>query len=354
MSGENKTEQPTPRRRQKARESGQIARSRELPSALVMAAGIAVLAWRCPSLVWEWRSLLRRTLDVAAQNETVVRAETMQVMFSASAIAVAPVALSAFVVAMAASVAQGGFIFAPASLVPKGARLNPAQKLSQMFSLNAVSALLKSLIPGAGIAYFGTSVIAREWPKLLAARSSTAAGTLWLFSSVAFEIAWKSALVMLAWAGADYLLVRRKFESDLRMTKEEIKQEMKETDGNPLIKARIRRIQRQVRRSRMLQDVQRARVVVTNPTHFAVALEYQVDMACPVVVAKGRDALAQQIKQVAIWHGVAIVENPPLAQALYRTVEVGQSIPSKLYVAVAEVLAFVYRVQRQASSGRSR
>ena len=155
-----------------------------------------------------------------------------------------------------------------------------------------------------------------------------------------------------SWSGIDYLLERRKFESDLRMSRQEMVDEFKETEGNPAVKARIRRLQRQVRRRRMLQDVERATVVITNPTEFAVALEFSPLLSAPVVVAKGRNLLAAEIKQVARWHGIPLVENPPLAHTLYRAVEIGQSIPPKLYQVVAEVLAAIYRVQAQVSGAR--
>ena len=149
----------------------------------------------------------------------------------------------------------------------------------------------------------------------------------------------------MAWSGVDYLLTWRKIENDLKMSRQEIKDESKESDGNPEVKSRIRRMQHQMRRLAMLRDTQTASVVITNPTHFAVALRYDMEMDAPIVVAKGRDLLAQEIKDVARWHGVPILENPPLAQALYKTVDVGRQIPAKLYTAVAEILAFVFRAQ---------
>jgi flagellar biosynthetic protein FlhB len=161
-----------------------------------------------------------------------------------------------------------------------------------------------------------------------------------------FEIMWKGCLVFSIWSAADFLLERFNFERQLRMSKQEIKDENKEIEGNPTIRGRIRRLQRQMRKRRMLREATKATVVVTNPTHFAVALQYLPgEMEAPVVVAKGLNLLAQMIRQQAVWHGIPIVENPPLAQALYRAVEVGEMIPSKLYTAVAEILAFVYRMQ---------
>jgi flagellar biosynthetic protein FlhB len=163
-----------------------------------------------------------------------------------------------------------------------------------------------------------------------------------------FEVAWKGSLVLLAWAGADYFLERQRHENDLKMSKQEQKDEFKETEGHPAIKQRIRRLQRQSRRKRMLKDVERAAVVITNPTEYAIALEYRMDMDAPVVVAKGRNLIAAQIKEIARWNGIPMVENVPLAHALYRAVEVGQSIPAQLYTVVAEILAAIWRAQTRA------
>jgi flagellar biosynthetic protein FlhB len=173
-----------------------------------------------------------------------------------------------------------------------------------------------------------------------------------VLAGAAFALAWKAALVVCIWAAVDYMATRWKHARDLRMSREEVKQEYKESEGNPQMKARIRRMQRQQRRRQMLDDVKRATVVVTNPTHYAVALDYGPQMAAPVVLAKGRDLIAQQIKQTANWYEVPVIENVALAHALYRTVEVGQAIPARLYTAVAEILAFVYRAQAQSRGGR--
>ena len=160
-----------------------------------------------------------------------------------------------------------------------------------------------------------------------------------------FELTWKSGLVLLAWSSVDYFLTLRKMDSDMKMTKQEVRQEYKETDGNPIIKSRIRQAQRTMRKRQSLKAAATATVIVTNPTHYAVALRYEPDMSAPMVVAKGRDLLAEKIKQLARDNGIMLVENKPLAQALYKSVEVGDSIPSKLYQAVAEILATVFRAQ---------
>jgi flagellar biosynthetic protein FlhB len=168
---------------------------------------------------------------------------------------------------------------------------------------------------------------------------------LWVLALM-FEIMWKGGLIFALWSAADFFIQRFDFERQLRMSKQEVKDESKETEGNPVIRGRIRRLQRQMRKRRMIRETAQATVVVTNPTHFAVALRYvPEEMAAPKVVAKGMNLLAQMIRQQAIWHSVPIVENPPLAQTLYRVVEVGETIPAKLYTAVAEILAFIYRMQ---------
>ena len=247
--------------------------------------------------------------------------------------------------ATSAALAQGGLVLAPSSLVPDLSRLSPSRRLEQLFSLTAVSRLLKSLLPAVALVYLAISAVAHEWPQFLGLADRSVRGVGGFVLGEVFAVAWKSALVLMIWSGVDYLVERRKFESDLRMSRQEIVDEFKETEGHPTIKARIRRLQRQVRRRRMLKDVERATVVITNPTQFAVALEFNPQMGAPLVVAKGRNLLAAEIKQVARWHGIPLLENPPLAHALYRAVEVGQAIPPKLYRVVAEVLAAIYRVQ---------
>jgi flagellar biosynthetic protein FlhB len=255
-----------------------------------------------------------------------------------------------WVLALASSLAQGGFVFASEALVPKPERLSPAKKLGQMFSPAGLSAPTKSLLPFAVLAYLGANLLLRDWPALLESVQLPVPAIVHFAYERTLEICWKSTLVLLLWAGFDYLLQRLKLSRDLRMSKQEIREEFKQTEGNPTVKARIRRLQRQVRRRRMLKNVEKATVVITNPTHFAVALEFRPEMAAPVVVAKGVNALAEQIKQAARWHEVPMIENRPLAQALYRGVEVGQAIPAKLYAAVAEILAFIYRAQMRAAA----
>jgi flagellar biosynthetic protein FlhB len=351
MADANKTEQATPQRRRKAREKGQIARSRDLSSSLALFAVLFVISWQGSSAVLQWRQLFARVLDAAAESELRVGSPLGQWTLLTALNWCVPAMLAALMVGALGAIAQGGPVFATALLAPSMGRISPAQKASQLFSTTSLAALLKSLIPFTFIGVIAYQVVTRDWQSVSILGFATSRAMLAFLLDHSYEIAWKSALVLLLWSGFDYLLARQKHERELRMTRQEIREEAKESEGNPQIKAQIRRIQRQRRRKQMLRDVERATVVVTNPTHFAIALEYAPDMAAPVVVAKGRNLLAQQIKQAAVWHGVPMIENPPLAHALYRTVEVGQAIPAKLFTAVAEILAFVYRMQQRVANG---
>ncbi len=175
-----------------------------------------------------------------------------------------------------------------------------------------------------------------------------------LISSVLIEICWKCGLILLVWGGVDYLLLWRKSEGDLKMSRQDLKEEMKQSEGNPQSKASIRKLQRQTRRKQMLKAAETATVVVTNPTHYAVALRYEVNMAAPIVVAKGLDnARAPKIKEIAWQRDIPVMENRPLAQALYKGVEVGDPIPAALYHAVAEILVLVYKAQAEVQQARS-
>jgi len=251
---------------------------------------------------------------------------------------------------MAASLAQGGLVFAPALLKPSLERISPAAKMKRLLSLSSLAAMAKSLLPTFAMVYLAVGILRRDWTLLSGSGELHPRSFAGLLASRLFELGWKCALVLLVWSAIEFLVARQRFESDLRMTQQEVREEIKESEGNPQVKARIRKLQRQVRRKRMLEDVKRAAVVVTNPTEYAIALEYHDGLNAPLVVAKGRNLLAAQIKHAARWAGVPTIENVPLAHALYRTAEVGQYIPAKLYAAVAEILAFILRAEARASA----
>lgn len=348
---ENRTEQATPRRREKARQEGQVAYSRDLSSSLVFLAGLLLIAWLVPGWVTRWRALFQTALDVGVTSSFSPNSDLFALTFTTLGRIVGPVFLLTWTIAVASMAAQTGFRLAPAAMKPNFGRFNPVANLSGIFSSAGISRTLKSLVPLSVIVYLAVAMVNRDWADAIQLSGLTAKASItWVVQRI-YEIGWKSGLVFLAWAGFDYFLQRRGLAQRLRMTKEEVRQENKDTGPNPLVRGRIRRLQRQMQRKWMLQDVSKASVVVTNPTHYAIALQYEPEtMSAPVVIAKGRDLLAQQIKDMARWHNVPLVENVPLAHALYRSAEVGQAIPVKLYTAIAEILAFIYQAQARAEA----
>lgn len=347
MADQNKTEKATPRRRQKAREKGQVARSRDLIASVGTISAVILLAGQAPAFASAWRGFLLHTLDAAATGQ-----QPAGFVWHSAAGLFRGVALAAgisWLLASVSGIAQGGLVFAPAALAPAPNRLSPTSRVEQLFSLSAVSRLLKSLVPTAAMVLLTVSIMSRDWDQLPGLLHASRTAVIAFAASRIFELAWKLSLVLLAWSAADYLFERWRHENDLKMSRQDLRDEFKETEGNPAVKMRIRRLQRQARRRRMLKDVERAAVVITNPTEFAIALEFSMEMQAPVVIAKGRNLLAAQIREVALWHGIPLVENPPLAHALYRAVEIGQAIPPKLYVVVAEILAAIWRAQARAS-----
>jgi flagellar biosynthetic protein FlhB len=318
---------------------------------LAFAAGGAALAFGVTHWQQAWRGLLAHCLRMDNPPSPASIVGAMNYVAFTTGLWCAPVAAAALCAAVAGSLAQGGFVLAPGALRPKLERISPASRLKNLVSITALVQMAKSLVVAAVLAWVAWTTVSDRAALLLNSPFLSGASIAHALASLAFALAWKTALVLCLWSGADYFVTRWKHERDLRMSRDDLKQEIKETEGNPQMKARIRRLQRQQRRRRMLQDVKRATVVVTNPSHYAVALEYTTEMAAPVVLAKGRDLLAQQIKQIANWNGIPVMENVPLAHALYRTAEVGQTIPARLYAAVAEILAFVYRAQSHAGRG---
>jgi flagellar biosynthetic protein FlhB len=238
----------------------------------------------------------------------------------------------------------GGINFYAGAIGFKPDRINPASNLKNLFSLRAAARMGKSLLPAGLLAVFAVQRIARQ---LTVPPFSTA--RLELLGADVYGLLLAAAWLLFGWSAIDYLVEWQSRESRLKMSKQEMREEMKQTEGNPQIRGRIRNLQRQMRRRRVKADVSKAAVVLTNPTHYAVALGFDfATMEAPKVVAKGRNLLAEEIKAEARWAGVPILENPPLARSLYRSVEVGQAIPVDLYAAVAAILAYLYRQRVEA------
>ncbi len=354
MPEANQTEKATPRRRQQAREQGMVVRSRELTSTIAMTSMVAMLMFVGHDAAQHWTTLYRMLLDDSISegidaNGPVLFWTTVEALRW-----MVPVLVGALVISLAVNHVQGGITFAPAALQPSFGRMNPASRLGQIFSPAGLSNLGRSLLPFGAIAWIGVSALSGAWTQLERASFENLPGIAAFVGRTALSIGWRCALVLLVWSGAEYGLNWIKAEADMRMSHEELKEEGKQTEGSPVIKTRIRRVQRQMHRKFMKAAAKTATVVVTNPTHYAVALRYEQDMAAPIVVAKGVDFLALEIRAIAAEHNIPVMENRPLAQALYKSVEIGDSIPSALYQAVADLLVLVYRAQAELRAAEAR
>jgi flagellar biosynthetic protein FlhB len=336
----DRTEQATPRRRQKAREKGQIARSRELVSMAATAGILFVFYLAGASFMTNMTGLTGRLLSLRYGKDslTVMRAASVDMMML-----LVPFFAAAIMLAVLSNVLQGGILFKPLSL--ELSRLNPLEGFKNLFSITALPGLFKSTFKFIlGIVLF--YIMAK---KALVVLPMTSAMGLHDIQSVAFGLIGKTAAyaftTYFVLALLDYLYERWKFERSLRMTKEEIREESRESDGDPLIKAKIRSMQRDMARRRMMEAVPKATVVITNPTHIAVALLYKKDQtSAPKVIAKGKGYVAERIREIARKHGVPLMEDKPLARALFK-VKLDSYIPEELYRAVAKILAYIYKLK---------
>ena len=346
MADQGKTEQPTQRRLQKAREEGQFPAARELVSALQFMVFLALLG--AGGAAWFTQFCqTTRSLFLLAFTPQLTREDLTHVAWQLAAKHFLPLALGGLAVAVATlafRLITTRFGFSLKKLAPDAARLNPLSKLKELPRQN-LPTLVQSivLLP---VFLWAVYAIARDKLDVFLALPLTSAAAGWsLLGGSLMELFWKAAGVFLVFGVVDLTRQWHRHKQDLRMSKQDIKEEAKDIEGNPQMKARIRRLQRDRARRNMMKDVPKATAVVVNPTHFAVAIRYQVEtMAAPLVVAKGKNYLALRIRQKAIEHQVPIIENPPLAQALYKSVEVGQEIPPHLYRAVAEILAYIYKL----------
>jgi len=349
---QDRSEQPTGKRLRDAAERGQVARSKEVQDVVQLAAALMTLSWAgsymVRTLADQVGSGLSRIDGVA--HRTVMPSELTSIATSylgTLAIIVGPVMLTAVVGALAAVYAQGGWNVSWQPLQPNFSKLSPANGLKRFVPTKAGVDLLRVTIVAIALAWVAWGVIwpfVETSPLLSRVSLADAAGSAWL---TVVTLVKRALIVFATIATADYLIKRYQMRQSLKMTKQEVKEEHKMLEGNPEIKGRIRRLQREMARKRMLAAVPKATVVITNPTHVAVALEYKRDaMAAPKVLAKGADHLALKIKEVARQHGVPTVENVPLARALYANADVDQAIPGHLFEAVAEVLAYLVRLKQ--------
>ena len=347
-SGQERTESATPRRKERAREEGQVVKSREVVSSALFLGNLLFFSIAGTALYQHMVQMTKETLTHLADTEVSVSGVYVVLtdMLNHLAIMLVPLFLTLVVLALAVNLLQTGVLFTPKGLGIKASRINPWEGLKRMFSLQAVHELFKSLVKIGIVGYIGYTTIAADIVHVFPLSQQALEDILAFLGQGMFRLGLHTSYAMVALAILDYGFQRWQYEKSLRMTAQEVKEERKESEGDPHVKARVRSIMREMARKRMMAEVPKADVVVTNPTHVAVALRYRrQEMPAPKVVAKGAGYIAERIRTVAREHNVPVIENRAVARSLYQTVELGDTIPEILYKAVAEILAYVYRLK---------
>lgn len=352
LFSEERTEAATPKRKREAREKGQVAKSKEIVTAAVLLAGFLAMRIFASSIYSNLSELIEYFFNFPINTEAAITTGDITKVYLYAlwvfAKVTAPLLLIAGLVSFAVNYIQVGYLFTLKPLVPKFNKLNPIEGFKNIFSKNAFVELIKSIFKIGIIGYIIYSYLQKNFviiPQLL---SMDMWSTAVFIGNTIVNTGIRVAVVLLVMSLFDYGFQYWQFEKKLKMTKQEIKEEYKMTEGNPQIKSKIREKQRQMSLKRMMTEVPKADVVITNPTHFAIAIKYDATKAeAPMVLAKGKDLIAQKIKEIAKENRVPTVENKPLAQALYKSVDIGDMVPADLYKAVAEVLAFVYSLKNK-------
>ncbi|NPA38938.1 MAG: flagellar biosynthesis protein FlhB [Thermodesulfobacteria bacterium] len=347
---EERTEEPTPRRREEARKRGQVAKSRELSSVAILGAGFLTFTAFSYLFFEQFYKVFYQCLNsyyVPLNISSLVG--LAQVLLKETLIILAPFFVIVCLVAIIVYLVQtGGGVWASEAINFDLDKINPIEGIKRMFSLTALVELIKSLAKLAiliGVSYW---IIKKNLADMLKLLGMDVAYISFSFKEFLKDFIEKLLVILAGLAFLDWLYARWDVERKLKLTRQELKEELKQTEGDPWVKSKIRQKQREISRRRMLQEVPKADVVITNPTHYAVALKYEMKkMPAPQVIAKGRDFLAQKIKEIAKQHGVPVYQDPPLARLLYEKVEVGEYIPEELYQVVAKVLAHVYKLKNK-------
>ena len=346
--GQEKTETATPRRREEARQDGNVPRSQEINTVSMLLCAMLMM-WMFAPRTFEMLSSLQVKYHSSLHEREISESTTPALFWDIAKdilLIVYPFTLSFILTALIIGLAQVGFLFTTKSMQPKPSRLSPLEGVKRIFSARGAMELAKSLLKIALIAPLMYYTIISEIPILAGLADEPVKAILVHLGLLALRVVSKALLILLFLALLDFAFQRFQHERDLRMTQQEVKEELKRTQGDPQIKARIRQVQREVARRRMMAKVPEAEVVVTNPTEYAIALAYkQGEHAAPMVVAMGQGIIAARIKEIARTANVPIYEDRPLAQILYKLCEIGQMIPPELYEGVASALAFVYRLR---------
>ena len=352
--GGEKTEEPTEKKKSDARKEGQVAKSKEVASTLTLLSLFLLLKLWISTLGNQLLELFSGYYDKFPELVTFINGDISVRTFSSMLaqslksvlIIILPFLLVGFLVSFLSDLIQVQWKPTTKPLQPKFSKLNLISGVKKLFSSQALVELIKSIVKIAFMVLIIYNELKDQWQLIFLVYEIPLMQAVLLAGTILIDIGFKISLVFILVAAADYIFQRWKHHEDLKMTKQEIKEEFKNQEGDPKIKGKIRQRMMEASRRRMMQDLPKADVVITNPTHYAVAIRYDKDIAdAPVVIAKGADYLAQRIKEVAREHHIEIMENKPLARSLYANVEIGEQVPPELYVAVAEVLAAVYRAQ---------
>ncbi len=350
---QEKTEQASPRRREEARKKGQVARSQELSSVAVLAAGLLFFYFGSSTMVQKILDMMKmqlanagaKSLDSSASVQALLGNLMVDTFFI-----VFPFLLVVIAAGLLANYFQVGFLLSAEPLTPDLSKIDPIKGFKRLFSLRALAELIKNCLKILIISVVVYLTLTSEAENTLMLADKSIWDIMACVGDITFKIIFRTCWILLFLAALDYLYQRWEFEKSLRMTRQEVKDEHKQSEGDPMVKARIRRIQREIARRRMMSKVPKADVVITNPEHLAVALKYDAEkMLAPVVVAKGTGEVAEKIRKIARENGVPVLENKPLARALFKLVKVNSAVPETLYRLVAEVLAYVYSLRKRAA-----
>ena len=347
-SGQERSEEASAKRKETAREEGQVARSRELNTMLILMAGGGGLLFYGPGLGTALRDLMRFNFALPREVGFDEHAATAHLLHSTLAMgnALLPFLGLMAMAALAGPILMGGWLFSTKALMPKGSRLNPLEGIKRMFSLTALVELVKSLIKFVVLSGIAVVVIASMKNRLLGLSVESLHSALGDALNMAAWAVLGVSCGMIAVALIDVPYQLFDHNQKLKMTKQEVKEEMKDSEGRPEVKGRIRQLQREIARRRMMEAVPKADVIITNPEHFSVALKYDSSRrGAPVVVAKGTEQIAMKIREIANAHKVPLVPSPTLARAIYYTTDIDREIPSSLYMAVAQILAYVFQIK---------
>jgi len=345
----DKTQKPTSRKKNKSRKKGQITRSREISMAATLLGMLLILNYLGFNIVQTLEGEIHNQfrLNIAEELTVSVVSTWFRDIALRIGMMIAPIFLGILVISVSSNVMQGGIVLFPeGALKPKLSKLNPVKGIKKIFSKNGLVNLAKSLVLLILIGFISWRVVKEHmtlYPRLILMEVNQ---IFYWATTICYKILIRVAMLMVIIAIADYAFQKYQHQKQLKMSKQEVKDEYKETEGDPTTKRRIRQKQLEVARRRMMAEVPTADVVITNPTHYAAALSYKMDsMEAPKVIAKGANLVALKIKELAREHNIPIVENKSLAQTLYRTVKVGDYIPVDLYKAVAEILAYVFKTR---------